>query len=127
MKQSQALRVLVVDDDRDTVESFADILRAMGHAAAMALTPDAAIELAQSERPDVVFVDIGMPGMDGWELAGRLRSLGGHRLRLIAVTGRGEPEDHVRSRRAGFDAHVAKPLDPELVERMLEQMDGWID
>jgi CheY-like chemotaxis protein len=81
-----------------------------------------ALEAATIALPDVCFLDLNMPGMDGYSLAQKLRMLpGGGALRLVAVTGMGRQEDHVRSRDAGFDLHLTKPADPEVVIRIAGQ------
>ena len=113
-------RVLVVDDNRDSADSMAILLRAMGHEVEKAYDGPAALELAARQRPEVVLLDIGLPGMDGYEVARALRSApGGADLTLIAVTGYGQEEDRVRSLEAGFDRHLVKPVEPkELEEEM---------
>ena len=124
MTQKKARRILVADDDTDTVESFALLLRSLQHAVELATTSSAALEIARRWKPDLVFLDIGMPGMDGWEVARVLRGdAGPDGVRIIAVTGRGEREDFSRSRKAGFDAHVVKPMDFDLVKSILAQLD----
>ena len=106
----------MVDDNADAAESLTELLRVYGHDARMVHDGIAALELVPSFRPDVVFLDIGMPGMDGYEVARRLRRVpGGADARLIAVTGFGRDEDRRRSHEAGFDRHVTKPLDPRLL------------
>ena len=113
-------RALVVDDDRDVAESFARLLESMGCHAEFLIDPTRAMDAVERIEPEIVFLDLGMPGIDGYELAGRLRAkYGWHGLRLVAVTAYGSQEDRARSRAAGFDAHVLKPVSPELVESML--------
>jgi CheY-like chemotaxis protein len=124
MGRGKTRRILVADDDVDTVESFALLLRSLGHTVELATSSAAALELARRSRPELVFLDIGMPGMDGWEVARVLRGEAGpDGVRIIAVTGRGEQEDFSRSRKAGFDAHVVKPMDFDLVKSILAQLD----
>jgi CheY-like chemotaxis protein len=79
----------------------------------------AAIEKARTNPPDVVLCDIGLPGMSGYEVAKALRASSPGRLQLIAVSGYAQPEDVKRAIEAGFDAHLAKPCDPEKIERLL--------
>jgi len=123
MAGAKARRILVADDDADTVESFMLLLRSLGHEVTCAVNSTAALELARSTRPELIFLDIGMPDMDGWELARILREEAGpDAIRIVAVTGRGEQEDFSRSRKAGFDAHVVKPMDFDLVKSILAQM-----
>ena len=122
MAAQKAKRILVADDEADTVESFALLLRSLGHEVEFAINSAAALELARRWKPDVAFLDIGMPGMDGWELARVLRAEAGpDGVRIVAVTGRGEREDFAKSRKAGFDAHVVKPMDFDMVKSILLQ------
>jgi CheY-like chemotaxis protein len=115
--------VLVVDDDADTAQMFAYLLRDLGHAAEYVTSPHCVLEVARRMRPDLIFLDIGMPEVNGWELARLLRrELGAETVRIVAVTGRGAPEDHKRSREAGCDAHVQKPIDMALLRSILAHM-----
>jgi CheY-like chemotaxis protein len=115
--------ILVVDDDADAAQTFAYLLRQLGHAVDYVTSPQLGLDVAKSMRPWLIFLDIAMPEMSGWELAQLLRrELGHEKVRLIAVTGRGEPEDHKRSREAGFDAHVQKPVDLHLLQSILAQL-----
>jgi CheY-like chemotaxis protein len=114
------LRVLAVDDHRDTTDSVSQMLALWGFHPLVAYDAAAAWEKARTEKPDVVVLDIGLPGMTGWELARRLRnepSLSG--IVLIAVTGYGQPADLEKSRAAGIDHHLLKPVEPELLQRLL--------
>jgi CheY-like chemotaxis protein len=114
---------LVVDDQRDAAESFARMLRAMGCEANFVTNPFMAVELAGNMKAEVVFLDLGMPGIDGYELARILRAkYGWEGLKIVAVTGHGANEDRTSTRKAGFDAHVVKPVDPQLVESMLRTL-----
>jgi PAS domain S-box-containing protein len=107
-------RVLVVDDNEDAAASLALLLQSLGHETAVAKDGAEALRLAQEFRPDIVLLDIGMPGMDGYEVARRLRDLrGGRPVRVVAITGWGQEADRERSRQAGFDLHLVKPLDPQ--------------
>jgi CheY-like chemotaxis protein len=122
-QKQNSQRIIVADDDLDTVEAMALLLRAIGHQVDVATSGSAVLELAGRTRPDIIFLDIGMPGMDGWELARRLREqLGTDAVRIVAVTGYGAKEDYLRSRKAGFDAHVQKPVDMALLHSILAQM-----
>jgi CheY-like chemotaxis protein len=115
-------RLLVVDDNEDAARSFALLLAALGHHAEFVTHARAAIDAARRIDPEIAFIDIAMPEMDGLELAALVRA--DARLQgvcLIAVTGYDEPEDRARSRRAGFDAHIRKPVDPDLVASILAQ------
>lgn len=105
-------RILVVDDDPDGADSLAALLGLIGHETVVANDGLAALVLAGTFRPDVVVLDLGMPGIDGFETAERLRKTPmGPGLLLIAATGWGHPEDRRRSLAAGFDHHLAKPVD----------------
>jgi PAS domain S-box-containing protein len=117
------LRILVVDDNVDSADSMAVLLRIAGHQTATANSGPAAIEVALALQPDVLLLDIGLPGMDGYEVARRLRSMAQTRnVMLIAVTGYGQPEDHRRSQEAGFDHHLIKPVELETVKQILSSL-----
>jgi PAS domain S-box-containing protein len=108
------LRVLVVDDNEDALAMSADVLRMAGHDVRTAANGPAALKIAPEFMPDVAVLDVGLPVMDGLELADRLRVLlGSSAPRLIAVTGYGRTADQERTRRAGFDLHLVKPVDIE--------------
>ena len=113
-------RILVVDDNRDAAESMAVLLRMEGHLVDIAYDGPAALEAVRSMRPDVVLLDLGLPGIDGFELAERLRAMpDGARTLLIAISGYGQDEHREKSRRAGFDRHFVKPIDPASVTELL--------
>jgi CheY-like chemotaxis protein len=116
-------RVLVVDDCKDAAESLAILLRLWGHdVVCVAHDGPEALEAARRQRPEMVFLDIGMPGMTGYELARHLRALdGGREFFLIAVTGYGRAEDRQRSRESGIDCHLLKPCSPDGLRRLLTQ------
>jgi CheY-like chemotaxis protein len=106
-------RVLVVDDNPDGAESLALLLRHQGHEAHTVRDGQEALEAAERLRPDVVLLDLGLPVLNGYEVCRRLRQQSwGENVLLVAVTGWGQEEDRRRSREAGFDAHVVKPVDP---------------
>jgi CheY-like chemotaxis protein len=111
-------RVLIVDDNRDAAESLADVVRMLGHTAEVALDGPAALARVRTLAPDVVLCDIGLPGMSGYDVARELRAQG-RGMQLYAVSGYAQPEDVRRALEAGFDAHVAKPPDLALVQRLL--------
>jgi PAS domain S-box-containing protein len=106
----KSLRVLVVDDNADAADLLAEALGASGHVTSVAQDGPTALHVACTFRPDIALLDIGLPVMDGYELAGRLRSQFGA-VRLIAVTGYGQTPDRERARAAGFDVHLIKPVD----------------
>ncbi|MDB4982159.1 MAG: hypothetical protein JWM82_2911 [Myxococcales bacterium] len=110
--QPAACRILVVDDNEDAAETLADLLRLDGHEVRVAGDGPTALVVAESFDPQLAFLDIGLPVMDGWEVAKTLRSKrAGRPLTLIAMTGYGQDEDRARSAAAGFDSHLVKPLD----------------
>ena len=113
-------RVLVVDDNPDAADSLALLLRLAGQDARPAYDGPSALKLAAELRPDVVFLDIGMPGMDGYEAARRFRQMPGFAdVLLVALTGWGQEEDRRRSAEAGFDRHLVKPVEPADLEGLL--------
>jgi CheY-like chemotaxis protein len=106
-------RVLVVDDNRDAADSLAMLLRLGGHEVRVAYDGPTALATVSGFGPDLVLLDLGMPGMDGYEIARRLRQTPGFAGRtLAALTGWGQEEDRRRTREAGFDRHLVKPVDP---------------
>jgi PAS domain S-box-containing protein len=113
-------RLLLVDDNVDATSSQAALLRLLGHEVETAYSGQAALDKVQSFRPDIVLLDIGMPGMDGLEVARRLRATPlGREVKLVAQTGWGQDEDRRRTREAGFDAHLAKPVDMDALMKLL--------
>ncbi|MDA8232673.1 MAG: ATP-binding protein [Magnetospirillum sp.] len=112
-------RVLVVDDNIDVAQSFAVLLDVLGHDVRTAGDGPSAIEAARTFQPDIVFIDIGLPGMDGYEVAKRLRAEHGAKPRLVAITGYGQPQDRERSLRAGIDKHLVKPVYADALEKQL--------
>jgi two-component system CheB/CheR fusion protein len=115
-------RVLVVEDDRDSAEGIAALLRLRGHSVEVALDGPSALAKARDFRPDVVLCDIGLPGeLDGYEVARALRSDPALKsARLIALTGYGQRDDQRRANEAGFDAHLTKPADLTQLEALLQ-------
>jgi CheY-like chemotaxis protein len=114
-------RVLVVDDNRDAADMLALALQQAGYEVEVAYDGPAALARAAAAPPQCAVVDIGLPVMDGWELAARLRaSQPPNALRLVAVTGYGQEGDREKSRRAGFDAHLVKPLELDAILREIE-------
>jgi PAS domain S-box-containing protein len=116
----RALRILIVEDNRDTAKTLGILLSRSGHRVQLAHTGPEGIEVAKVDRPDVVLCDLGLPEMDGYQVAQALRrdpSL--HDVRMIAVSGYGQDEDRRRSAAAGFDLHLNKPVDPVDLQRLL--------
>jgi PAS domain S-box-containing protein len=117
-------RVLVVDDNRDATESMALLLGLWGHQTRTAHDGATALEIAAQFQPEIVLLDIGLPGMDGYEVARRLRAVPGAKdAFLVAMTGYGQEEDRRRTREAGFARHFVKPADPLVLRRVLDMMD----
>jgi PAS domain S-box-containing protein len=115
-------RILVVDDNRDAASSLAMVLRAAGHAVITGHSGEDALEIGAQEKPDAIVLDIGMPDMNGYEVAKRLRRTEwGKAVLLLAVTGWGQKEDVQRAFGAGFDFHMTKPADPDGIEHLVEQ------
>jgi CheY-like chemotaxis protein len=113
-------RILVAEDNEDAAEMMRLMLRVKGHDVKVAADGVQAVDMAARFRPHIVFLDIGMPRMDGYEAARRIRELLGRDVVLVALTGWGQDEDKRRSRRAGFDQHLTKPPEPEVLERLIE-------
>jgi CheY-like chemotaxis protein len=113
-------RVLVVDDNLDAAEGLAMLLGLRGHEVATAYDGQSAIEQARDIQPDVVLLDIGLPRIDGFEVARRLREEHPARpMLLVALTGYGQERDRLRAREAGFDHHLLKPVRLEMLEELL--------
>jgi CheY-like chemotaxis protein len=118
-------RVLVVDDNKDAAESMSMLLELWGHEVRRAYDGPSALASARRWQPEAVFLDIGLPGMDGYEVAERLRELPkGEDTVLIAITGYGQEDDRRRSQRAGIDHHLVKPVAPEGLRSLLESVRG---
>jgi CheY-like chemotaxis protein len=117
-----ALRILVVDDNVDAAESLMMMMKLLGQDVRAAFDGASALDVASEFRPDLIFLDIGMPVMDGYAVARRLREHPGTRnARIVALTGWGQQEDRERSRKAGVDIHLVKPADPAMLERVLAE------
>jgi CheY-like chemotaxis protein len=116
-------RVLVVDDNVDAAVSLGMLLKLAGQEVRVAYDGPAALRQAVEFRPGLVLLDIGMPGMDGYEVCRRLRresNLGP--MTLVALTGWGQDEDRRRSHEAGFDHHIVKPVEPSALQRLLADL-----
>jgi CheY-like chemotaxis protein len=115
-------RIVVVEDHADARAALEMVLHLEGHRVRTVADGREAVDVILAEQPDVAFVDIGLPGIDGHEVARRLRAApGGRDLVLVALTGYGRPDDARRVREAGFDAHLVKPVDSETLEELLAQ------
>ena len=117
-----ARRILVVDDNRDSADSLAMLLGILGNEVRTAYDGVEGVEAATAFRPDLAFLDIGLPRLNGYDAARRIRLLpGGAKMILVALTGWGQEDDRRRSREAGFDHHLVKPVAPEELERLLAE------
>jgi CheY-like chemotaxis protein len=113
-------RIVVVEDNPDIRETLRMLFSIWGHDVAMAADGAAGLELVLRERPEIALIDVGLPRMNGYDVARSIRKVipnGG--IRLIAVTGYGQPSDRDRAREAGFDGHLLKPIAPEVLEDLL--------
>jgi PAS domain S-box-containing protein len=118
-------RILLADDNRDAAESLAIVLRLEGHVVDLAHDGDAALRVFDTGRFDVALLDIGMPQANGYEVARRIRaSPGGVGVKLVAITGWAQDSDKERSRAAGFDHHLTKPVEPEALIRLLAERES---
>ncbi len=119
-KTTRNVRVLVVEDNRDAAESLRMLLSTQGYEVALAYTGTEGVEAARTARPDVIICDVGLPGMDGYAVARAIRmNPGTAKTRLIAVTGYGQDDDRMRALASGFDTHLVKPADPEVLLGLL--------
>lgn len=113
-------RVLVADDNQDAAEAVAMLLELSGHEVTVAANGLDAVRKADQFEPQVILLDIGMPGLNGHEVCRQIRARSwGEQARIVAVTGWGDDEDRRRSRDAGFDLHLVKPVDPDLLDVIL--------
>jgi len=116
-------RILLADDNNDALESLATLLELGGHEVVTASNGALALECAERHRPEVMLLDIGMPMLDGYEVARRIRvQPWGRSITLVALTGWGQDSDRRRSREAGFDSHLVKPLDMDKLTELLERL-----
>ena len=119
-KTDKPLRILVVEDNRDSAHSLRLWLEFSGHEVAVAYSGHDGVQAAEQYQPDVVLCDIGLPGLNGYGVARKLRdNPTTARARLIAVTAYGQDEDRCRSLEAGFEQHLVKPVDPDALHRVL--------
>ena len=113
-------RILIVDDNEDLASLMSELLQVHGHTVEMAHEGRAALDLATTFEPDIALLDIGLPGMDGYELAREMRKLHHGSIRLIAITGYAQDTDRNLSQAAGFSGHLVKPVDPATLARLIE-------
>jgi PAS domain S-box-containing protein len=116
-----SLRVLLVDDNIDAAQAMKHVLELSGHRVTLAYDGPAALAAAAADPPELVLLDIGLPGMDGYTVAARLREAGHDRAAIVAVTGYGQEEDVHRSSAAGFDHHLVKPVDGTVLRRIVAE------
>ena len=120
-------RVLVVDDNRDAADSMGAMLELDGHDVRVAYDGLAAVETAAAYAPESILLDIGLPGIDGYEAARRIRersAIERRKVKLVALTGWGQDEDRRRSHESGFDAHLVKPVDVAALDRLFDELGG---
>ncbi len=119
-----AMRVLIVEDEADTADALQLILTMIGHEVQTAHSGMAALQAVKDHRPDVILLDIGLPDLNGYQVAERLRETPDamKQVVLVAMTGYGQAEDRRRAVRAGFDYHMVKPFDPQRLEQLLTQI-----
>ena len=115
----QGRSIMIVEDNADAREALRLLLELDGHTVEAAADGAEALQVAGAKDPDIALVDIGLPGIDGYEVARRLRQSHGRRPLLIALTGYGQPEDRRRATEAGFDALLVKPVDPTALSDLL--------
>src|SRR5262245_11083340 len=117
-------RILVVDDDRATADTLALLIRTLGHEAKAVYHGESAIDQIAEFEPDMALIDVGMPGLDGYDtVAGMRQQPGGTHVILVAVTGWSRDEDKRRAYAAGFDLHVTKPMRCETLKELLALLD----
>jgi CheY-like chemotaxis protein len=116
------LRVLIVDDNVDAATVLGQLMEMLGHEVALAEDGPAAVAAAAAKPPDLILLDIGLPGMDGYEVAARLRAAGHTGARFVALSGYGRDDDVRRSRDAGFDDHLVKPVELAQLQRILAKL-----
>jgi DNA-binding response OmpR family regulator len=127
MRDTPPLSVLVVDDQDDTAQSTAQLLTLYGHDVRVAPHGTDALREVDARTPDVVLLDIGLPGMSGWEVAARVRARArGKQPVVVAVTGYGSEADRWRSADAGVDLHLVKPADPVALIGLLDRVRGLL-
>ncbi len=115
-------RIVVAEDDRDVADSIALLLRLEGHEVVVATDGEGALKAIKAIQPHVALLDIGLPGLDGYEVVRRLRREGYLSLTLVAVTGWGQPTDKARAFAAGFNLHYTKPVDPQTILALCTQI-----
>jgi len=117
---ARVCRVLIIEDNADAAETLRDLLEMAGHQVELAYSGPTGVEMARRVRPDIVLCDLGLPGMDGYEVAAALRQdpATAH-VRLIAISGYAHEDDLRRSSHAGFESHLMKPVEPSLLHQFM--------
>jgi len=117
--RTEPRRILLIEDNPDACEMLRQLLELAGHAVCTAANGASGLELLKTECPDVALIDIGLPGLDGYQAGKRIREyLNGRAMLMVALTGYGRPADHRKSAEAGFDHHIVKPIDPDELRRL---------
>jgi len=119
MAEGPALRVLIAEDNRDTAESLKRLLRDFGYDAHVINDGESAVPAASALKPHVIIMDIGLPGINGYEAARRIREQN-PQVRIVALTGLDKPVDRQRSAQAGIDHHLVKPANPAVLRQILD-------
>ena len=117
---AEAPRVLLIEDNADARAALGALLELEGYVVESAADGAAGVEIVRTKRPTVALIDIGLPGIDGYEVARRIRDLGPPQPHLVALTGYSRPEDRERASQAGFDAHLVKPIDPTALAALVK-------
>lgn len=118
------MRILIVEDHADTARSLATVVQLWGHQAQVAPNGEAALTAGAATPPEVVLLDIGLPGMNGWDVAKRLRAMAlTPRPVIIAISGYGRDTDRLQSYEAGIDNHLTKPVDPAFLQELLDRLE----
>jgi CheY-like chemotaxis protein len=123
MKPSSC-RILVADDDRDVADSIAILLRMEGHDVTVANDGPSALKAITEMSPHIALLDIGLPHLDGYEIAARVRQQLGFEVMLVAITGWGQASDKARALAAGFDRHYTKPVEPDVIANLCREILG---
>jgi CheY-like chemotaxis protein len=117
-------RILIVDDNFDAASTLAAVVETLGHTVRYVLRSPEAMPAALQMKPDIVFLDLGMPEVDGYTVASELRKEFSSRISIIALSGYGDPDSRAKSAKAGFDAHLLKPADLALIEAAIAHVCG---
>lgn len=123
MSEGARLRILIAEDNRDSADSLKALLELLGYETHIAYDGESAVRAAAALRPDAIIMDIGLPGLNGYDAARRIRAQRpSRRVLIVALTGWGQHTDRLRSAEAGFDHHLIKPLDLAALKRILDSL-----